>query len=96
LRLPDSDTHPEGGVCTTSGAANTLCYDHFSAPISLTTSWKSFVVEFASLQQIGTGYHPADKKFKAHELYGVEWALPGVAGKTHEIWIDDVTLIECP
>jgi hypothetical protein len=96
LRLPDADTHPEGGVCSTSGAANTLCYDHFSAPVALTASWKSYSIAFASLQQIGTGYHPADKKFKADKLYGLEWALPGVAGKTYEIWIDDVTFVPCP
>jgi hypothetical protein len=96
LRLPDGDTHPSGGVCMESGAANTLCYDHFSAPVALTTAWKSFTVTFASLQQIGTGYHPADKKFKPDQLFGVEWALPGVSGKTYEIWIDDVTFVPCP
>jgi hypothetical protein len=96
LRLPDADTHPDGGVCSTAGAANTLCYDHFSAPVSLSVSWKSYSVTFASLQQVGTGYHPADNKFKADKLYGLEWALPGVAGKTYEVWIDDVTFIPCP
>jgi hypothetical protein len=95
LRLPDGDTHPDGMVCKTSGAANTLCYDHFSAPIALTPAWKSFSITFASLQQPGTGYHPADKNFKADQLYAMEWALPGAGGKAHEIWIDDVTLLSC-
>lgn len=96
LRLPDGDTHPSGMVCQLTGAADTLCYDHFSAAVALTTGWKSFRVAFASLEQIGTGYHPADKKFKADQLYAVEWALPGASGKAFEIWIDDVAFIECP
>jgi hypothetical protein len=96
LRLPDGDTHPDGGVCKETGAANTLCYDHFSAPIALTTAWKSFSIAFSTLEQTGTGYHPADDKFKAEQLYAMEWALPGAAGKAYEIWIDDITLTACP
>lgn len=95
LRLPDGDTHPDGMVCKTTGAANTLCYDHFSTSISLTTAWKSFSVMFASLQQPGSGYHPPDKAFKADQLYAMEWALPGAGGKAYEIWIDDVMLVAC-
>ena len=38
----------------------------------------------------------SDKQFKADQLYAVEWALPGSAGKAYEIWIDDVTLTDCP
>jgi hypothetical protein len=96
LRLPDGNTHPSGMVCQLTGAVDTLCHDHFSAAVALTTGWKSFRVAFASLEQIGTGYRPADKKFKADQLYAVEWALPGASGKAFEIWIDDVALVACP
>jgi hypothetical protein len=95
LRLPDGDTHPAGMVCKETGAANTLCYDHFSAAVALTTAWKSFSVTFASLVQVGGGYHPADNEFRADQLYAMEWALPAAAGKAFEIWIDDVTLVPC-
>jgi hypothetical protein len=96
LRLPDGSTHPSGMVCQVTGASDTLCYDHFSAAVALTTRWKSFRVSFESLAQSGTGYRPADEKFKADQLYAVEWALPGASGKAFEIWIDDVALVECP
>lgn len=96
LRLPDGDTHPDGGVCKQTGAANQLCYDHFSAPVTLTATWKPFTIMFSQLEQIGTGYHPADKKFKADQLFAMELALPGSAGKAYEIWIDDVALLACP
>jgi hypothetical protein len=96
FRLPDGDTHPAGGVCVETGAADQLCHDHFSAPVTLTTAWKTVSILFSQLEQLGTGYHPADKKLKAHQLYAVEWALPGSAGKAYEIWIDDVSLLTCP
>lgn len=95
IRLPDGDTHPAGRVCQETGAANTLCHDHFSAAVPLTTAWKFFSVSFASLQQSGSGHHPADNEFRADQLYAMEWALPGMAGKAFEIWIDDVALLAC-
>jgi hypothetical protein len=94
FRLPDSDTHPVGAVCVDGGPAGQACYDHFSTSAALTPDWKQFTVTFAELTQIGTGYHPADMKLKADQLYGLEWALPGAA-KTFEIWIDDVELLKC-
>jgi hypothetical protein len=96
FRLPDGDTHPAGGVCVESGASDQLCYDHFSAAVTLSTAWKPFTISFSQLEQVGTGYHPADKKLKTDRLYAVEWALPGSGGKAYEIWIDDVSLVACP
>ncbi len=94
FRIPDGDTHPVGGVCVDGGPAGQACYDHFSTSAAFTTEWQEFSVMFADLQQIGTGYHPADMKLKADKLYGLEWALPG-SGKAHEIWVDDVELLKC-
>ena len=95
FRLPDGDTHQAGGVCVTSGAANQLCYDHFGAFVQVTPAWKSFAVKFSAVAQIGTGYHPADGKLKANQLYAVEWALPGQTGTAYELWIDDVAFMKC-
>jgi hypothetical protein len=79
-----------------TGAADRLCYDHFRAPVALTTAWKPLTISFSQVEQLGTGYHPADKKLKTDQLYAVEWAVPGSAGKAHEIWIDDVSFVACP
>jgi hypothetical protein len=95
FRIPDIDTHPAGKVCADPGAAGTSCYDHFGISESFTTTWKPFVVKFADLQQTGTGYHPADKKLKPNSLFSLEWALPGGAAATYEIWIDDVEFVKC-
>jgi hypothetical protein len=95
FRLPDGDTHQAGGVCMTSGAPNQLCYDHFGAFVQVTPAWKSFSVKFSAVAQIGTGYHPADGKLKANQLYAIEWALPGQTGSTYELWIDDVAFMKC-
>ncbi|MDF3071964.1 MAG: hypothetical protein K0R38_7565 [Polyangiaceae bacterium] len=95
VRVPDGDTHPNGNVCKLTGAADQLCYDHFTAKVALTTTWKLHSVEFADLTQLGTGYHPADGKFKADKLYALEWALPGM-NASYQIWVDDVAFVECP
>lgn len=93
--VPDVDTHPEGNVCKLSGAANTLCYDHFTTTFAFTTAWKTFTAKFADLAQVGSGYHPADGKFKSAEIFSLEWALSGTP-KTLEIFVDDVQFTPCP
>lgn len=95
LRLPDGNTHPAGGVCIEAGTADKLCYDHFSALVTLITAWTPFTISFSQLEQLGTGYHPADEKLKTDQLFAVEWAVPASAGKAYEIWIDDVSLVAC-
>ncbi|HEX2876358.1 MAG TPA: carbohydrate binding domain-containing protein [Polyangiaceae bacterium] len=94
FRVPDIDTHQNGGVCVDGGTNGTACYDHFGASLSFSTAWKAFSLKFTDLAQVGTGYHPADGKLKADKLFAVEWALPGT-GNTYEIWIDDVHFIKC-
>ncbi len=95
FRVPDVDTHADGGVCKVGGSAGQACYDHFGASAALTTSWKQYSVTFSALMQVGSGYHPADGKLKTDQLFALEWALPG-NGNTYEIWIDDVTFTKCP
>lgn len=96
FRVPDVNTHPAGGVCKISGAANTLCYDHFSSAVQFGKTWMQYTFKFADLTQVGSGYHPADNKLAVKSLYAVEWALPGGTPKTYQIWIDDVELVKCP
>jgi hypothetical protein len=94
FRVPDIDTHQNGGVCVDGGTNGTACYDHFGASLPFTAAWKAFSLKFTDLAQVGTGYHPADGKLKTDQLFAVEWALPGT-GNTYEIWIDDVHFIKC-
>jgi hypothetical protein len=94
FRVPDIDTHQNGGVCVDGGTNGTACYDHFGASLPFTAAWKPFSLKFTDLAQVGTGYHPADGKLKTDKLFAVEWALPGT-GNTYEIWIDDVHFIKC-
>jgi len=94
FRVPDIDTHQNGGVCVDGGTNGTACFDHFGASLSFSAAWKSFSLKFTDLAQVGTGYHPADGKLKVDKLFAVEWALPGT-GNTYEIWIDDVHFIKC-
>ena len=96
FRVPDVDTHPDGGVCTNPGAAGTACFDHFGVSAAFTSAWQQFKAKFSDLAQTGSGYHPADKMLKVDKLMALEWALPGGAAKTYEIWIDDVELMKCP
>jgi hypothetical protein len=95
FRAPDVNTHQAGGVCTVGGGAGKDCYDHFVSSISLGTTWKRFEIKLSTLQQAGTGYHPADGKLRTNALMALEWGLPG-SGNTYEIWIDDVKFLACP
>lgn len=96
FRLPDGDTHPEGGVCVDGGPAGQACYDHFGVSAAFTSEWKEFTTMFDAVEQVGNGYQPADMKLKADQLFSLEWSLPGGAGKAYEIWIDDVSFLSCP
>jgi hypothetical protein len=96
FRVPDGNTHPKGLVCTDGGVSGQACYDHFGATLTFAPTWKQFTQKFSALEQIGTGYHPADGKLRVDKLYGLEWALPGKTGNTYQIWIDDVELLKCP
>lgn len=96
LRVPDVNTHPAGGVCKDPGASGTSCYDHFGSAVAFGKVWAEYSFKFADLTQIGSGYHPPTNKLSTDKLYAMEWALPGGAPKTYQIWVDDVELLKCP
>jgi hypothetical protein len=88
VMVPDRDTDPSGGVCSTADRA--LCNDHFSRNIVLTSTWQSYTVLFSDLLQQGFGYAPPGG-FDKSAVYGVLWQASGTG--TFDIWVDDLSFV---
>ncbi len=98
LEFPNADTGPAGKACSQTGPANQLCFDHFTVPLMFTAAWKEYTVLFSALTQLGSGYRPADKKFKSQALFAVQWIMGkgSPAGKQAALWVDDVEFLKPP
>jgi hypothetical protein len=84
VNMPDGDTDPAGGKCTTG------CSDDFGGDLSLTADWQPFTIEFAAATQVGwSGVTlPA---IDPSSLYAVHFqAGPG----SFDFWIDDVAFLQ--
>jgi hypothetical protein len=77
LKLPDGNT-----------TAN-LAYDHFSINLNVTTSWRTYVVPFSSLRQLGTG--PPRPALDLERLFGIEFQTPE---RDFDLWIDTIAFTQ--
>jgi hypothetical protein len=80
VQLPDINTSPAGGKCTT-------CDHHWGALVPFTTEWQRFTVRFSDLQ-LEPGTVPAPTAFDKSNI--VQLQIFFSVGKTTEIWVDDV------
>lgn len=90
FRVVVDATDPRFELCDPEAAPNSMmqCYDHFLAPVALTTEWSEHVVLFDTLTQEGWGYSAG--AFQASKIVAVQWlAKPGSA----DVWIDDVKFV---
>ena len=83
LKVPDTNTDPEGGVCTE-------CFNDFGADFTLTTEWKQYVVPFKTTRQLGGWGAPRKPHLTPDKVYGLQWQVQ-VPSASYDIWIDDVT-----
>jgi hypothetical protein len=85
--VPDANTLPAGGVCTT-------CDDYFFTDITLTSSWQQFTVYYSDLAQQGFGV-PQESALDAASVYKVLFQVSTKAppGEAFDIWIDDIYFI---
>jgi hypothetical protein len=89
VAFPDKDTHPDGGICKTNTTGPTACFDHYGARITLSSTWTSYTIYFASLSQDGWGLQ--GKAFDPSSLYEVIFQIP--VNATFSLWIDNVAFI---
>jgi hypothetical protein len=87
VKVPDVNTDKDGKVCTE-------CYNDFGADLSLTTSWKRYVIPFAGMSQLAGWGAPHTTAIETSKLYGIQWqiASPGAA---YDVWVDDPELVGC-
>ncbi len=79
IALPNSQTHPDGGQCST-------CWDHFGIDLTLTTTWQQYTVPFSSLTQQGWGSQY--ETFDITTLYNMEFRHN--QNVTYDVWIDNI------
>jgi hypothetical protein len=86
LRVPDKNSHPDGGVC---GSAAKPCYFYFQKLYDFGTDWTEYAVLFTDLERTGW---PAS--FVVSAIYGVEF---GLQPKTEfDLWVDDISFLKKP
>jgi len=87
VKLPDVNTHPDGGVCKTG------CWNAFGKELVVGPEWQNVVVTWAELGQQPDWGAPRPPAITASKLKNIEWAVN--QGVEFDIVIDDIDFIEC-
>ncbi len=87
--VPDKNTDPSGGVCTTK------CSDFLGENLVFTASWQQFTIMYTDLAQVGFG-SPVETTLDAANVYAVEFQVStkAPAGGAFDIWVDDIYFIK--
>jgi hypothetical protein len=86
FKIADINTHKDGGICT-------ACWNHFGKDLSLTTDWKEYRVTFSGAEQEPGWGDPRPTAITPSKLYALNWQVG--PGQSYDIWIDDVTFLDC-
>lgn len=82
LKVPDSNTDPDGGVCTE-------CFNDFGANIVLTNDWKLYSFPFKTMKQLPDWGAPHKPHITPSKIYGIQFQV-NVPRSTYDIYIDDL------
>jgi endoglucanase len=86
FNIGDINTHPNGQICTS-------CWNHFGKDLILTTEWKEYRIMFADTrQQPGWGV-PRPISLTPSKLIEIDWQIG--PGRDYDIWVDDLTFLDC-
>jgi endoglucanase len=85
LKVPDSNTDPEGKACT-------ACFNDFGSDLNLTDAWTKYTIPFSEMRQLPGWGSPTPDAVLPAKLYGMQWQInqPNAA---YEVWVDDVEFI---
>jgi endoglucanase len=87
FKIADINTHKDGGICTTA------CWNHFGKELSLTPEWKEYRVLFSEARQEDYWGDPRPPAVTPSKLIAVDWSIG--TGQNYDIWVDDLTFIDC-
>jgi endoglucanase len=88
LKVPDTDTDPDGKVCTE-------CFNDFGADLELSSEWAKYVVPFSTMKQMPSWGSPRPPAVIPSKLYGVQFQA-NTPGASFDIWVDDLQFTGCP
>ncbi len=87
VKVPDSNTDPDGKVCTE-------CYNDFGTDLELTSEWQKYTIPFSKLRQMPGWGKPVLGEIKPQEIYGIQFQV-NAPGMSYDIWVDDVAFTGC-
>jgi hypothetical protein len=86
FKIADINTHKDAGVCK-------ACWNHFGKDLTLTPEWKEYRVTFSGAEQEPGWGDPRPGAVTPTKLIALNWQVG--PGQTYDIWIDDVTFVDC-
>lgn len=87
LKIPDSNTDPDGGVCTE-------CFNDFGMDLTLTEEWQLFTIPFGALKQQKGWGKPRKSGAEVSGLYGIQFQVND-PGQAYDIWVDQIRFTGC-
>jgi endoglucanase len=88
LKVPDTNTDPDGKVCT-------QCFNDFGMDLTLTEQWTQYVVPYMAMSQMKGWGSPHTAGVDSSKIYGMQFQVnePGAA---FDIWVDEIQFTGCP
>jgi len=86
FKMADVNTHKDAGICT-------ACWNHFGKDLTLTDDWKDYKITFSAASQEAGWGDPRPQAITPSKLIALNWQVG--PGQTYDIWIDDVTFLDC-
>jgi hypothetical protein len=87
FKIGDVNTHVDGHVCTTK------CWNHFGKDLVLSPKWKEYTILFSEAKQEDGWGDPRPQAVTPSKLINLNWSVKG--GGPYDIWVDDVTFVDC-
>jgi len=86
FKIADINTHKDAGICK-------ACWNHFGKDLTLTPEWREYRVTFSAAEQEPGWGDPRPAALTPTKLIALNWQVG--PGQTYDIWIDDVTFLDC-
>ena len=86
FKIGDINTHKDANVCK-------ACWNHFGKDITLTPEWKEYQVTFSAAQQEPGWGDPRPSAITPSKLIALNWQVG--PGQNYDVFIDDVTFLDC-
>ncbi|MGC4086618.1 MAG: hypothetical protein QM756_01735 [Polyangiaceae bacterium] len=86
-QFQDSQTQPEGGICTNDMVSSEQCYDGFGTTLTpIDTNWRLYKLDFSRMAQRDFGHH--GDALDTTAIYDLEFNLE--PNSTFDLWVDDL------